>query len=466
MNNAQPGVPFDFDPFGGGKLRLEDGTNIAVGTPHGEEITARILPWYVPAQAKAGQNWKANLAKLRSRFDDFIDQHCTTECYVVQTLIPRIGEFPTEPPGGFPDRQLLCRGPGIRKEPARLFGTSQPLEAQFPILNVRGEPFLNPDGKPMPFRLGMMRYITVKAVPEELRILPIPRLTELLGDGKNIIFQLPPHVATKIWRSWQSGFSMRDTNLIWLDMLFELSWQREKGSPLYTERFAWAENSSIALNGQGLFPKLPQFITSAPGEFCPHEHGYPRAFYSKILDVARASIAAIDELLEYDTLQPQNQPPEPPENHMKEAKSSVFISYSHKDKRYLEDLLTHLKPIERSGELTSWSDKQIEPGSKWFDEIQTALEQAKVAVLLVSANFLASNFIHEHELTAILKRAEANGVRILWIPVRACAYKDTLIAKYQAIIPPDKPLAEMKANRDKAWVKICEEIQKAAVNPS
>ena len=144
-----------------------------------------------------------------------------------------------------------------------------------------------------------------------------------------------------------------------------------------------------------------------------------------------------------------------------EPKKGVFISYSHKDKKFFDDLLTHLKPIERSGQLTAWSDKQIEPGSKWFDEIQKAISRTKIAVLLVSANFLASNFINEHELTPILKRAEEDGVLVLWIPVRDCSYKETPISKYQAIIPPDKPLAEMKAERDKAWVKICEHIQKA-----
>lgn len=143
-----------------------------------------------------------------------------------------------------------------------------------------------------------------------------------------------------------------------------------------------------------------------------------------------------------------------------EAKKSVFISYSHKDKKFLGELLTHLKPFERSGQLSAWSDEQIEPGSKWFDEIQGALAKARVAVLLVTANFLASNFIHEHELAPLLKRAEEEGVRILWIPVRACSYKETPISKYQAIISPDKPLADMKSNRDKEWVKICEAIKR------
>jgi hypothetical protein len=109
-----------------------------------------------------------------------------------------------------------------------LFGGQKPLAALFPILNVHGKPFVEPDGKPMPFRLGMTRYFTIKAVPDELRSLPIPRLTELLSDGKNIIFEFPAEIAVNIWRNWPTGFSQRDSDLIWMDMLFEMAWQRQK----------------------------------------------------------------------------------------------------------------------------------------------------------------------------------------------------------------------------------------------
>jgi hypothetical protein len=145
------------------------------------------------------------------------------------------------------------------------------------------------------------------------------------------------------------------------------------------------------------------------------------------------------------------------------ARNQVFISYSHKDpERWLADLRTHLQPYTREGSVTAWSDEHIAPGSKWFDEIKSALAKAKVAVLLVTPNFLASEFIHEHELCPLLKRVEEDGMKILWIPVRACSYEKSAIAKYQAVIEPKKPLAEMRAERDRAWVRICEAIANAA----
>lgn len=142
-------------------------------------------------------------------------------------------------------------------------------------------------------------------------------------------------------------------------------------------------------------------------------------------------------------------------------RDQVFICYSHKDKRWLHDLQTHLNPYVRNGSVTAWSDQQIAPGSKWLAEIKAALASTRVAVMLVTPNFLASDFIHEHELIPLLKETEKGRVRILWIPVRACAYKETPLKDYQAACDPDKPLANMKAERDKHCVKICEEIKKA-----
>jgi internalin A len=140
----------------------------------------------------------------------------------------------------------------------------------------------------------------------------------------------------------------------------------------------------------------------------------------------------------------------------------VFISYSHKDKRWLDDLLVNLRPFLRANSVTAWSDRQIQPGSNWFDEIQNELSRARVAVLLVTPNFLASDFIHEHELTPLLRDAENGGLTILWVPVRSSAYQKSPIKNYQSVIDPNKPLAEMKAERDAAWVRICEAIERAA----
>ena len=145
-------------------------------------------------------------------------------------------------------------------------------------------------------------------------------------------------------------------------------------------------------------------------------------------------------------------------------RENVFISYSHQDKKFLDDLQTHLKPYLRTGAITAWSDKQIEPSSKWLDKIKAALANTSVAVMLVSSDFLASDFIHEHELGPLLKEAEAGGVKILWVLIRDCSYQETPLRDYQAVVsPPDKAFAKMRVpERDTAWRKVCEAIKQAA----
>lgn len=103
-------------------------------------------------------------------------------------------------------------------------------------------------------------------------------------------------------------------------------------------------------------------------------------------------------------------------------RGKVFISYCHKENAFLNQFLEHLKPYTRSGSITHWSDKQIQPGSQWFDDIKKAIQESSVAVMLVTPGFLASDFIHEHELGPLLKEAEAGGVTILWVLVRDCSY--------------------------------------------
>jgi internalin A len=142
-------------------------------------------------------------------------------------------------------------------------------------------------------------------------------------------------------------------------------------------------------------------------------------------------------------------------------RDQVFISYSHKDKKWLTRLRDHLTPFVRNG-LEVWDDTRIKPGSKWKAEIASALARAKVAVLLVSPHFLASEFIARQELPPLLDAANKDGLKILWIAVSASAYQETEIAGYQAAHDPSIALdRRSEPSYNKELVAICRTIKES-----
>jgi len=141
-------------------------------------------------------------------------------------------------------------------------------------------------------------------------------------------------------------------------------------------------------------------------------------------------------------------------------RSQVFISYSRKDKRYLDELHTQLSLYVRSGYINYWDDTKIRPGAHWREELDQALNSARVAVLLVSSDFLASNFIIEQELPPLLAAEKRQETKIISVILDYCAYKLTELAKIQTMNDPAQPLGSIsKLQRKQVWLKVAEEVK-------
>lgn len=137
---------------------------------------------------------------------------------------------------------------------------------------------------------------------------------------------------------------------------------------------------------------------------------------------------------------------------------NTFISYSHSDRRWVDRLKIHLAPYLRGEEVLVWDDTKIAFGTDWEAEINSALSSARIAVLLVSPAFLASDYVSKVELPEILKRA-GKDLAVLWVPIAPSSYQATPLNSIQAAHDPKKPLSKLtRPKQDDALVAIARQI--------
>lgn len=154
-----------------------------------------------------------------------------------------------------------------------------------------------------------------------------------------------------------------------------------------------------------------------------------------------------------------------PISQTEEARSGIFISYSHSDDGTMKTLEGFLKKEADPHGVQVRSDNCVKCGEDWSRTIIQAISRAKVAVILVSPNYLRSEFVSSVELPLILK-AQSTGLTIAWIPVKSTKSIKSEIHRIQALLPLKLPLDRMnQAEKEAALKVIAKKVVKLALEP-
>ena len=141
---------------------------------------------------------------------------------------------------------------------------------------------------------------------------------------------------------------------------------------------------------------------------------------------------------------------------------NLFISYSHKDEEFVEELRAHLSPLERNDEIISWHDRALVAGDKLDEELSKKLNSADLVVFLVSSDFIQSVSCYEDEFLKTLERKGKEHVEVIPIIVRKCYWQKTIIEKFVAATK-DGIAIKSEPDRDGAWVEVVHQIERAAI---
>jgi len=139
----------------------------------------------------------------------------------------------------------------------------------------------------------------------------------------------------------------------------------------------------------------------------------------------------------------------------------VFFSYSHKDEELRDQLSNHLSTLKRKQFITAWHDRRIGAGTEWASEIDERLDAADIILLLISSDFLASDYCYDVEVKRAMERHDAGEARVIPVILRPVDWKGAPFGKLQALPRDARPVTEWP-NRDQAFLDIAQGIRAAA----
>ena len=137
----------------------------------------------------------------------------------------------------------------------------------------------------------------------------------------------------------------------------------------------------------------------------------------------------------------------------------VFFSYTHADQKLRDKLANQLSALQNEGVIQQWHDRKILAGANWSDEINAHLNNAQIILLLVSADFIASDYCYKKETARALERHNNGEAQVIPIILRPCDWTHLPIGQLQALPTDAKPVTSW-SNQDKAFLNIAKCIRK------
>jgi len=144
--------------------------------------------------------------------------------------------------------------------------------------------------------------------------------------------------------------------------------------------------------------------------------------------------------------------------------TTAFISYTHRDETFRQELETHLAPFKRQGLISVWHDRRLTPGDAFDEVISDNMKNADLILLLISSDFIASDYCYSKEMTLALERHRAGQARAISIVCRPCHFDELPFAKC-VLLPTDAKPVSTWNDRDAAWVDVVAGIRKALSAP-
>lgn len=137
-----------------------------------------------------------------------------------------------------------------------------------------------------------------------------------------------------------------------------------------------------------------------------------------------------------------------------------MLSYAHEDEDLKKRLDVHLTALKRSGKIETWNDRSIVPGAEWDDTIKMELNTADFILLLVSADFLASDYIWQVEIAKAMERHRNKEAVVIPIFLKPCDWQEMPFAPLQGLPKNAIPVTEF-SDREAAFLQIAQEIRRA-----